>query len=296
MIFLILNFNFQKYFLPIYLANPIKEIDYVWFDFHHECKGMKYHNLSKLLKGSSVSQALTGFDYFHMTLNNIESLKSIRTEDINILSNQKGVFRTNCIDCLDRTNVVQTVFSRQILHKMLHKINLCEGPSGEAFQEFNPVFENYFKNLWADHGDHLSLAYSGTGALKSDFVRTGKRSRKGALQDGVNTCKRFYINNFCDGYNQDCHDYFLGSLNPRKENFKEHSTKIVKILTPAAFLFVFALYYFLINIALPENYEDNLKKKLLRMMIFFGVFFLTFKTTFNTFKKTIIDTPTVDKF
>jgi hypothetical protein len=275
----------------------VKEIEYVWFDFHHECKGMKYQNLSKLIKGASVSQAMNGFDFFHVTINNNdESFLTIKKEDVTIISTQKGVFRTNCIDCLDRTNVVQTVFSRQILHKMLHKIDISEGPSGEPFQEFNPVFENYFKNLWADHGDHLSLAYSGTGALKSDFVRTGKRSRQGAIQDGINTCKRFYINNFCDGYNQDCHDYFLSNLNPKKENFKEHSTTTVKILTPAAFLLVFALYYFLINIALPEDYEDNLRKKALRLLIFIGVFFLTFKTIFNTLKKTIIDTATVDKF
>lgn len=32
---------------------------------------------------------------------------------------QKGCIRTNCVDCLDRTNVVQSVFARNVLHKIL---------------------------------------------------------------------------------------------------------------------------------------------------------------------------------
>ena len=249
---------------------------------------MKYQNLSKLLKVNSVAQALINQDYFHAEINSDNS--------VNIISKQTGVFRTNCIDCLDRTNVVQTVFARQNLHKMLQKLEICDGPNGEPFQEFLPVFELIFKNIWADHGDALSKAYSGTGALKSDFVRTGKRSLIGSVQDGVYTCRRFYINNFCDGYNQDCHDYFLGKLNPKKENLKEHSTTSLKILLPATLLLVYALYHFLINIALPNEYEDTKQKFLLRTLIFLGVFYLTFRTTFNTLKKTVIDISTLDHF
>lgn len=33
------------------------------------------------------------------------------------LSSQKGVFRTNCIDCLDRTNVVQSLIARKNLQE-----------------------------------------------------------------------------------------------------------------------------------------------------------------------------------
>ena len=32
-------------------------------------------------------------------------------------------------------------------------------------------FENLFKNVWADHADMISIQYSGTGALKTDFTR-----------------------------------------------------------------------------------------------------------------------------
>ena len=39
---------------------------------------------------------------------------------------QKGTVRTNCIDCLDRTNVTQSVIGRYILHKILVKSNLSQ--------------------------------------------------------------------------------------------------------------------------------------------------------------------------
>jgi hypothetical protein len=36
-----------------------------------------------------------------------------------VVSRQEGVFRTNCIDCLDRTNVVQSMLARRSLHSQL---------------------------------------------------------------------------------------------------------------------------------------------------------------------------------
>lgn len=283
----------------MHIVSSIKEIEYTWFDFHEECKKMKYENLSKLLKTSSVAQALNQFDFFHAVLDKSACFDNLRhdlanLEGVEVASVQKGVFRVNCIDCLDRTNVVQTVFGRNILHKMLNKLSICENPSGEPFEGFNPVFEERFKNMWADHGDYLSMAYSGTGALKSDFVRKGKRSMKGNIQDGINSCKRFFINNFNDGHNQDCHDYFLMKLNPKKDNFKEHSTSNLKIITPVALILAFTLYHFLTGVALPAEYEDNFGRRVLRLLIFLGVFFLTFRMIFNTVKKIIIDTPTID--
>lgn len=37
---------------------------------------------------------------------------------------QKGIFRTNCMDCLDRTNVVQSALARQILIKWLIRLGV----------------------------------------------------------------------------------------------------------------------------------------------------------------------------
>lgn len=56
----------------------------------------------------------------------------------------------------------------------------------------------------------ISIQYSGTGALKTDYTRTGKRTKMGMLKDGVNSLTRYYKNNFTDGYRQDAIDLFVG--------------------------------------------------------------------------------------
>ena len=40
------------------------------------------------------------------------------------ISLQKGVFRTNCMDCLDRTNVVQSYLNKEVLAEILSKLGL----------------------------------------------------------------------------------------------------------------------------------------------------------------------------
>jgi len=63
-------------------------------------------------------------------------------------------------------------------------------------------FEPLFKSVWADNADVISIQYSGTGALKTDYTRTGKRTKWGLVRDGINSLTRFYKNNFTDGFRQ----------------------------------------------------------------------------------------------
>lgn len=118
------------------------------------------------------------------------------SKDGTMLSVQDGVFRTNCIDCLDRTNVVQSMLAKRTLTDALTKLGILR-----ALQD-HPSFENLFKQVWADNADVISIQYSGTGALKTDFTRTGKRTKLGALKDGINSMTRYYKNNFTDGFRQ----------------------------------------------------------------------------------------------
>ena len=62
----------------------------------------------------------------------------------------------------------------------------------------------------ADNADHISRLYAGTPALKGDFTRTGKRTRRGALDDGVNSLQRYYVNNFIDADRQEGMDLLVG--------------------------------------------------------------------------------------
>lgn len=75
-----------------------------------------------------------------------------------------------------------------------------------AFEKFPDALENVFREGWTDNADVMSYLYTGTPALKTDFTRTGRRTYKGAMNDGINSVTRYFINNFTDGYYHDCLD------------------------------------------------------------------------------------------
>ncbi|KAL0591451.1 hypothetical protein ABG067_001049 [Albugo candida] len=177
-------------------ADPIQ---YVWFDFHHECRKMQWQNLSKLV--NDVKDQFEQYGWF-------ECDKSGR-----ILQRQKGVFRINCMDNLDRTNVVMSLFARRTT---LMALNLLDSTKENVLESPYRSFEVVFKNAWADNADYISKMYAGTGALKTDFTRTGKRTIMGALQDGVNSITRYYLNNFVDGIRQDSYDLIVANYVPDK--------------------------------------------------------------------------------
>eukprot|EP00955_Chlamydomonas_euryale_P046583 353452-Chlamydomonas_euryale.AAC.3 len=67
--------------------------------------------------------------------------------------------RVNCIDCLDRTNVVQGVLGRKSLDAILSQLGLLA--EGVPMSDTYPDVEQEFKVLWADHGDAVSMQYAG---------------------------------------------------------------------------------------------------------------------------------------
>lgn len=168
-------------------------VKYEYFDFHHECRRMRWDRLTILLDRLSVDQ---------------DAMAYFLLRDGVILLEQEGVFRTNCIDCLDRTNVVQSMLARRNLQDVLTRMSIFR-PGQKIEDQFS--FEIMFKNVWADNADVISTQYSGTGALKTDFTRMGKRTRQGLLKDGFNSAVRYIKNNFMDGERQDSIDLFLGN-------------------------------------------------------------------------------------
>ncbi|ESO85125.1 hypothetical protein LOTGIDRAFT_130995, partial [Lottia gigantea] len=117
---------------------------------------------------------------------------------------QRGVFRVNCIDCLDRTNVVQTAIARIVMETQFRKLGLL--PPEEILP---PSCRITYQQLWANNGDAISRQYAGTAALKGDFTRTGERKFAGMMKDGMNSANRYYLR-FRDDYRQAAMDIILG--------------------------------------------------------------------------------------
>lgn len=164
------------------------------FDLHAECKGGNYDNVSLLMK--DIRRMMDDYGFFLMD-----------SEDNQIICTQKGVFRTNCMDCLDRTNLVQNEISRRAL------LDYLQARFRERRVNVNlEQIVTRHSHLWAENGDGLSKIYAGTGALKSAFTRTGKVTFMNVLSDATRSVNRFYINNFQDKARQEVIDLLLGKL------------------------------------------------------------------------------------
>lgn len=194
--------------------NELQDINmrYHEFDVHLECRGMKYENIEKLL--SRVEPDIDRIGYFW------KGPKGV-------LSKQSGIIRTNCMDCLDRTNVVQCAFGRYTLNMQLLRIGVHSYPEkGLAFYE---DFEVIYNHAWANNGDAISIAYTNTSALKGDVTRTGKRNIRGVLTDGAFALMRMYQNNFRDAFRQRVIDYALGVV-----TFKVFETEDIEVAGQSA--------------------------------------------------------------
>ncbi|KAI0638342.1 DNase I-like protein [Trametes polyzona] len=126
-----------------------------------------------------------------------------------IITEQKGVFRTNCLDCLDRTNFVQDILSRTALEQYLAHIR-------REWIHAGSLWSNHGE-LWAENGDALSRIYAGTGALNTSFTRSGKRTLAGVLSDATKSVSRAYINNFQDKGKQAAIDMFVGNMTTQRQ-------------------------------------------------------------------------------
>lgn len=73
---------------------------------------------------------------------------------------QSGVLRTNCIDCLDRTNVAQYAYGLAALGCQLQALGFIESPYIDLD---NPIAKEIMA-VYESMGDTLALQYGGSAA------------------------------------------------------------------------------------------------------------------------------------
>ena len=124
------------------------------------------------------------------------------------LSLQNGVVRTNCIDCLDRTNVFQQIIGIAVMVIQLGYFGINENfPENENENIYGVLTELYIKM-----GHELSNQYTGSSALKQTI--TDHRSLIDKTIDSFYeifiAVKRIFINYFSDQWKQNAMNLFLG--------------------------------------------------------------------------------------
>lgn len=135
-----------------------------------------------------------------------EALRSALLESGHL--EQRGVLRSNCIDCLDRTNVAQFFLSFTAVYHMLFTLGIADSPGTPDTSPLQQILVEMYKDL----GDVISLQYGGSNAHDKIDVTRGNKKKK----DFLTTILRHYNNAFTDKVKQESINVFLGVVDPLK--------------------------------------------------------------------------------
>uniref|UniRef100_UPI00398E56D7 synaptojanin-1 isoform X3 n=1 Tax=Pristiophorus japonicus TaxID=55135 RepID=UPI00398E56D7 len=158
------------------------DVPMVNFDYHQQVKGGKAERLVSVLK-PKLEKFVEECGFFYCDSNGVQRC-------------QTGTIRTNCLDCLDRTNSVQAFFGLEMIYKQLDILGLAEK------QQMVTRFQEVFRSMWSMCGDSISKIYAGTGALEG-------KAKGGKLKDGARSVTRTIQNNFFDSSKQEAIDILL---------------------------------------------------------------------------------------
>ncbi|KAG2468404.1 FIG4 phosphatase, partial [Polypterus senegalus] len=202
--------TYLNQFLP-----PQYQIDYIAWDMAKYTKSKLYNVLDRLSWIAENVVKRTGFfvnrpDFYCSTLRPDERWGDLGGFVTNHGRIQTGVLRTNCVDCLDRTNTAQFMVGKCALAYQLYALGLIDKPK----LQFDTDCVRLFEELYEDHGDTLSLQYGG-----SQLVHRVKTYRKIApwtqhSKDIMQTLSRYYSNAFSDADRQDSINLFLQVFQP----------------------------------------------------------------------------------
>ncbi|KAJ5690624.1 Polyphosphoinositide phosphatase [Penicillium macrosclerotiorum] len=120
---------------------------------------------------------------------------------------QNGIARTNCIDCLDRTNAAQFVIGKRALGHQLHALGVID----ETTVEYDTDAVNLFTNMWHDHGDTIAIQYGGSHLVNTMATYRKINQWSSHSRDMVESFKRYYNNSFLDAQRQEAYNLFLGN-------------------------------------------------------------------------------------
>ncbi|KAK9823645.1 hypothetical protein WJX72_004414 [[Myrmecia] bisecta] len=124
---------------------------------------------------------------------------------------QHGVLRSNCIDCLDRTNVAQFAYGIMALGRQLHALGISDAPDLDA----RSSVARQLMDMYEAMGNVLARQYGGSEAHSTFFQRErGDWEAATQSRDLLTSIRRFYSNTYTDAEKQDAINIFLGNFVP----------------------------------------------------------------------------------
>jgi len=120
---------------------------------------------------------------------------------------QNGVARTNCIDCLDRTNAAQFVIGKRAFALQLRALGVFD----RAEIDYDTDAVNIFTHMFHDHGDTIAIQYGGSHLVNTMATYRKLNQWQTSSRDMVESFKRYYHNSFLDNQRQEAYNLFLGN-------------------------------------------------------------------------------------
>ncbi|KAM0671310.1 phosphoinositide polyphosphatase [Ordospora colligata] len=136
-------------------------------------------SFSKLLDTEEIPYTEFDLNAYANDYDNMKFLLYFKLQDVCM---HDVVFRVNCLDCLDRTNVAQSLICMFYLEKIVHDREVLK-----RMQE-----------CWSENGNALSNLYTGSDAMKGDLALQGKRSLMGYMDDIIISATRLINGRFID--------------------------------------------------------------------------------------------------
>ncbi|PVI03514.1 hypothetical protein DM02DRAFT_640542 [Periconia macrospinosa] len=132
---------FERYGAPIYVLNLIKQRERtpreskLLYEYKHAKIIYEAFDMARASKTRGQDKVIRQTGFFHNGDN-----------ELGVPQVQNGVARTNCIDCLDRTNAAQFVIAKRALGRQLQALDCVDN----------------FTHMFHNHGDAIAMQYGGS--------------------------------------------------------------------------------------------------------------------------------------
>ncbi|XWS12203.1 hypothetical protein CRYUN_Cryun37aG0069800 [Craigia yunnanensis] len=179
------------------------------------CRPEGLLNLSCLLQNDECSAQIPSdkSDDVEQLEKDVGNNKQNSSENVKPPIFQNGVLRTNCIDCLDRTNVAQYAYGLMALGRQLHAMGFTQS---QTIDQNSPLAEDLI-GVYETMGDTLALQYGGSAAHNKIFCqRRGQWKAATQSQEFFRTLQRYYRNAYMDAEKQSAINLFLGHFQPQQ--------------------------------------------------------------------------------
>lgn len=152
--------------LMIYIYNIIFKADLLWCSSSVLCIHYRDASLRDLRAGSGdLARIGSGNENLSSTINRDRENDSSESNQQDKVGGeaprfQSGVLRTNCIDCLDRTNVAQYAYGLAALGRQLHAMGMTDIPKVDPDSTIAAALMDMYQSM----GDALAHQYGGSAA------------------------------------------------------------------------------------------------------------------------------------